>query len=133
MKDARIGRVLVASGTDYPSARQLRSFGPVHNVGEMLVAPGCGRPPLTERDLGAFARLVHDQDRSGSKIAYCLDGYFYELPAGFAPANVLSGATRALYVEGQGLSCAVPDGYRRHGFATAEMGVPPRTYPLFTR
>ena len=119
-----VDRFVVAADAGYPSAKQLRAIGPVQRIGGVLVAPACGSAPLTTRDLGQY---VADFD---SAITYCLDGNFYELPAalpGGPDRRRDPGALR----QGQGLTCAVPAGYRRQGLATAEQGVRPGTYPYY--
>ena len=93
----------------------------------MLVAPACGSAPLTSRNLDRYVA----ENETGATITYCLDGNFYALPAGLYPAGLIARATPAPFVAGAGLTCDVPAGYGRHGFATAAHGVRPRTYPYY--
>ncbi len=58
------------------------------------------------------------------KLAYCVDGNFQMLPAGNH-----AGGTQAVFVEGTGLTCSIPDGYVQQGYASD--GVPPGIYPLY--
>ena len=119
-----VGRVLSLEAAGYPSAAQMRRFGPVQRLGGMLVAPACGRPPLTARDLTPYVRAYDEELRSGAEIGYC-DGVNYRsLPVGLYPAGALATARPASFVAGRGLTCeAPPAGYVRRGFATADMGV----------
>jgi hypothetical protein len=60
-------------------------------------------------------------------IAYCVGGAFQVLPAGQYP-----GATAAIFVSGSGLTCDhPPEGYRRKGFASTDLGVPAHTYAFY--
>jgi hypothetical protein len=58
------------------------------------------------------------------KLAYCVEGNFQMLPAGNH-----AGGTQAVFVEGTGLTCSIPDGYVQRGYASD--GVPPGIYPLY--
>jgi hypothetical protein len=64
--------------------------------------------------------------KTKERIAYCIGGSFQVLPAGTAKDG-----TPANFVAGKGLTCEVPAGYSRHGFAGAGLGVPAETYPYF--
>jgi hypothetical protein len=127
-----VDRVVALPGGGYPTPRQLRAFGPVQEVGGVYVAPACDSPPLTARPIPPSARLVADEQLHGTTVEYCLDGYTYDLRAGLDPRAILRGARRAVYVDGHGLACEPPAGYRRHGFAPAAPGVPPDTYAAYT-
>ena len=127
-----VDRFVSVAGTGYPSAEQMRRFGSVQRIGGVLVAPACGSLPLTTRDLGRFVAERDTDGGSNARIAYCLDGYMYELSPSVGPAGLLAGATRASFVAGKGLTCEPHDGYRRRGFATATQGVRPHTYPYYT-
>lgn len=125
-----VDRVVVVEGTDYPSAWQLRRFGPVERVGGVLVAPACGLPSLRTRDLSAF--VAEAAELSGRIVLYCQDRNAYELKAGFYPTGIIAAAKPAPYVVGVGIGCEPPPpGYVRKGFAGEEHGVPPDTYPLY--
>jgi hypothetical protein len=130
-----VDRVLSAPIHDsYPNRLQMQRFGPTQLVGGMLVAPGCGQPSLASRDLTSFVQRFR-QEELGSRpnIGYCLGHYYYRLPKEIYPAGVLKGARPANFVAGQGLTCAPPPaGYKHHGFATPDMGVPADTYPLYS-
>jgi hypothetical protein len=45
----RVALVIATVTAGYPTDAQLRAFGPVERIGGVLVAPGCGEPPLTNR------------------------------------------------------------------------------------
>ncbi len=49
-----VDRVISVVGNGYPSRAQMAKFGPVQEVGGVLVAPACGEKSLTERDLGSY-------------------------------------------------------------------------------
>jgi hypothetical protein len=70
-------------------------------------------------------------EKAAATIVYCLHGYTYELSPTVYPAGVLTGATRANFIAGKGLTCERPEGYTRRGFATVADGVRPRTYPYY--
>lgn len=66
------------------------------------------------------------------RVGYCLDGVFLDLMEGQPVVDRrYRAATRAVYVEGTGLTCAAPGGFVRAGFAGAELGVPDWVYPLY--
>jgi hypothetical protein len=128
----RVDRVLVFSNAGYPNAADLRSLGSAQRIGGVVVSPACGRPSLLRRDLTGVVRTYRAERRSNANIAYCVGSDLRSLPQGLSPTGDLKGASRALFVSGQGLTCAAPPaGYRRHGSATAAMNVPPGTYPLY--
>ena len=127
-----VGRVLSVAAGGYPSAAQMRAFGPVQRIGGMLVAPACSQPPLTSRDLSSYVRAYDEELRSGAEIGYCEGPNYRALPLGLYPAGALARAKPASFVAGSGLTCAAPPaGYVRRGFATADMGVREHTYPLY--
>ena len=111
----------------------MRQIGPTQLVGGVLVAPGCGQTPLTKRDLTKYVASA-GPERLGSgrpNIGYCIGLNFNLIPQGVYPAGLLKGAKRAIFVAGQGLTCASPPpGYKHHGFATPDMSVPAGTYAL---
>jgi hypothetical protein len=128
-----VDRIVTAASSEYPSARQMKRFGPVQRVGDVLVAPACGAPSLATRDLSPVVDEIAAQARSGSTISYCHNTYYYQLPVDVYPAGVLAGATRAKFVDGVGLTCEPPPpGYQRQGYAPEELGVPANTYPYYT-
>jgi len=127
-----IGRFVSVVGDGYPTESQLRSLGSVQQVGGVLVAPACGRPPLTARPQTAAVLLLDKQEETGVTIGYCRGGYYYGLPAGIHPAGSLQGARPALFIAGKGLSCSPPPaGYKRRGLAPARLGVTGGTYPYY--
>ncbi len=65
-----VGRFVTVAGADYPSKAQLAKLGSVERVGGVLVAPACGSPPLTTRDLSAYVT----QEQNEFDIGYCLAG-----------------------------------------------------------
>ncbi|MBV8396750.1 MAG: hypothetical protein JO064_10900 [Actinobacteria bacterium] len=117
---------------DYPNAPQMRRFGPVEEIGGVLLSPACGQPPLDRAKLTPFVAAYERERASGANIGWCQGSNFTALPAGLDPSGALAGATIAHVIQGQGLTCApAPSAYRRAGYATATMGFPERTYPLF--
>ena len=128
-----VGRFLVDGADADPKAAELRAAGPVEAAGGLLVAPGCGKPALDAAKLRPDVQLAAAQVASKSVVGWCLGGSYYALPVGFTPAGLLAGAKHADLVEGVGLGCSVPPGYRRDGLATAAMGVPANTYPYYRR
>ena len=127
-----VDRVVALESEGYPSAEQMRTFGPVQRLGGVLVAPACDEPSLAARDLTPFVRAYREQVRSGAEIGYCLGSNYHSLSVGLEPAGLLEAATPASFVAGRGLTCEPPPrGYVRRGFATPEQGVPADTYPLW--
>lgn len=128
-----VDRVLTVESYGYPSRAQMRRFGPTQRVGGMLVAPACGHRSLAARDLSSFVgTYLRQQRRQPPRIGYCLGLNFNLVPRGLDPAGPLQGARRAIYVAGQGLTCAAPPtGYKRRGFAPVELSVPPHTYAFY--
>jgi hypothetical protein len=127
-----VDRFLSTPGDGYPSRAQMRRFGPVERIGGMLIAPGCGEPSLRTRDLATY--VVKYQQAARSNIGYCDGVNFYLVPASLYPTGPVADRRTANMIEGQGLTCLPPPaGYKRHGFATADMGVPPNLYPLYVR
>ncbi len=128
-----VDRFVSIAADGYPGERELRGLGPVQRIGGVYVAPACGQPSLATRPLPASTELMLTEQQHGVSIAYCHDGYTIDLPVGLRPAGQLAGATRAAYVAGSGLTCSVPSGYSRRGFAPTSLGVPARTYPYYER
>jgi hypothetical protein len=128
-----VARIVADPAAPWPRARQLRAAGPVAFSGGLLVAPACGAAPLTSRDLTRQVETVAKVEAGGETTGWCLGTNYYTLARELEPAGVLAGARHADLIEGQGLGCSPPPGYRRRGFATAAMGVPPRTYPYWAR
>ena len=82
---------------------------------------------------GALVPIEEAAPAAGEpRFGYCLNGAFLNLlfqqplrdPA-------YEGAVPASFVEGVGLTCGVPPGYRRRGFAGDAQGVPPGIYPYY--
>jgi len=125
-----VDRFISVPAYGYPSAAQMRSLGSSELIGGLLVAPACGQPSLTRRDLRPY--LMQYSHNSNSNIGYCTGANFIALPATLDPAGPIAGAKHANFVAGQGLTCAPPPaGYARHGFATPAMGEPGNTYPYY--
>ena len=124
-----VSRVVTVEPADYPSARQMRRFGPVEDADGVLIAPACNRPSLLSRNLTPYVREY--AAHQNATIGFCLGTTYFELPYGLYPVGIFAGATHALLVKGSGLECTAPKGYRRRGFATSEMGVPAHTYPYY--
>jgi hypothetical protein len=129
-----VGQVLSVP-TGYPDRAQMQEIGPTQLVGGVLVAPGCGSTPLTKRDLTKYVQSAGPEQLSSSRpnIGYCVGLNFNLIPQGVDPAGLLKDAKRAIFVAGQGLTCAAPPpGFKHHGFATPDMSVPADTYPLYS-
>jgi hypothetical protein len=124
---------VVSTGGGYPSAAQLRSFGPTERLGGVTIAPACGRPSLATRDLTPYVRKYRAELAGRRPVfGYCRGADYYALPEGLTPAGPIAGATPARFVSGQGLTCApVPEGYVRRGFASPGLGVPANRYPYY--
>jgi hypothetical protein len=125
--------VRILTRGDYPSAAQLRTLASVQRIGGMLVAPACNRPPFTARELAAAAaRYRQELKTSPPNIGWCTGGAFHPIRVGLYPAGALTGATKAIYVKGQGITCSQPPaGYTHRGFASPDLGVPANTYPYY--
>lgn len=128
-----VARVISVVGDGYPTLGELEAVGPVEETGGVYVAPACGRPPLAREPLRPAARLIDREQEQGVEIDWCLGDYNYELPVGLTPGALLRGASRALFVAGQGLVCAAPHGYRLDGEAPPSDGVPSDAYRYYTR
>ena len=129
-----VDRVLSAPSGGYPNSSQMRRFGPTQLIGGMFVSPACGQPSLATRDLTSYvAKDTHEQIGAAPNIGYCIGVNFNLLPEGVYPVGIMRAAKRAVVVAGTGLTCVVPAGYKRHGFATPDMGVPANTYPYYSR
>jgi hypothetical protein len=120
----------------YPTRSQLAAIGPVDGQTDALIAPGCGKPSLATRDLGAYVAKWETNPRryeSRPTVGWCYGATLGQLPTGLEPAR--SPTTRiAYFIEGQGVTCALPrPGYTRHGFASVELGVPGGIYPYYSR
>jgi hypothetical protein len=126
-----VDRFVSVASAGYPSEAQMRRFGRVQRIGGVFVAPACNEASLAKRDLTPFVEAAAEQSRSGSTISYCHNTSFYQLSTDVYPAGALTGATKAPYVAGKGLTCDVPAGYSRHGFAAEDLGVPANTYPFY--
>ncbi len=132
--DHGVDRIVTVAGAGYPSRAQLRRFGPTQAIGGVLVSPACGDPPLTDRDLSRFVAAYRREVRSRPNVGYCVGRNFSLVPDGLDPAGPLAGARRAIFVAGRGVTCPpAPPGFRRRGFATAAMNVPPGTYRYYVR
>jgi hypothetical protein len=129
----RVDRFVVVPGAPFPTADEMKTFGPVQRVGGVDVAPACNSPSLTSRPLPASARRMLGLQQQGVAIRWCHDGYPYNLPAGLQPAALLAGGTKGVVVEGGKLECEAPDGYVDKGFAPPRRGIPPLTYRLYGR
>jgi len=127
-----VDRFITLRDAGYPDAAELKTIGPTQSLGGVLVTPACGQPPLTTRDLKTYVQAYVQARRAQANIGYCLGTNLEELQQGLIPSGPLQVATTARFVAGQGITCAQPPaGYTHHGYATADMGVPPDTYPLY--
>jgi hypothetical protein len=127
-----VDRVVSVVSDSYPSKHQLETFGPVQEIGGVYVSPACDHAPISPSVLTSAVQHVRNMELSGVEIAYCHagnGGYYYPLPTGVYPANLLQGAVHANFVEGYGLECRPPRGYVRQGLAPQRFGVPGSTYP----
>jgi hypothetical protein len=126
-----VARVLDIPGGGYPAPAELFAMGPTARSGGVLVTPRCGAPPLTSRNLTGFVKTYGHPAESRPNVAWCSAGTFFLLPDGTKPRGTRLGATRALFIEGTGLTCnAPPPGYKRHGYAT--QGVQQGIYPYYS-
>jgi hypothetical protein len=125
-----VDRFVSVASSGYPSAADMRRFGPVQQIGGVLVAPACGQPSLATRDLTSFvARYRSQQKASRPNVGWCVGTNFVTLPQGLVPVGAFHGGRKAWFVAGQGVTCAAPpDRYKRRGFAPASLGVPDGTY-----
>jgi hypothetical protein len=129
-----VDRILSAPSGGYPNETQMKRFGPTKLVGGIFVAPACGQPSLATRDLTSFVQQdAHEQIGAAPNIGYCIGINFDLLPEGLYPVGIMRDAKRAIAVAGVGLTCTVPPGYKHHGFATPDMGVPANTYPFYSK
>ncbi len=126
-------RILSVIANGYPSAAQMRTFGPTERVDGLLVWPACTRPPLAPGALARYAASYrHELATPRPNIGWCKGGTYGTLRTGLYPAGAFAGATKAIFVAGHGITCnPPPPGYRRHGFAAADLGVPADTYPYY--
>jgi hypothetical protein len=126
-------RILATPSNGYPSPAQLRSFGSEQLVGGMLVAPACDRPSFAARNLTRYvASYRHELTTSRPNIGWCTGGAYHPIRTGLYPYGGLAGATKAIYVKGEGITCSQPPaGYTHQGFASPDLGVPVNTYPYY--
>ena len=124
-----VDRVLSLPSGGYPSAAQMRSFGPVELIGGILVAPACGHPSLRTRNL---TKYVEETKQLNANIGWCTGVNYTSVSEGLIPAGPLRAARHANFIAGKGLTCLPPPaGYKRRGFAAADLGVPANTYPYY--
>jgi hypothetical protein len=101
----------------------------------VAVGPVRRAPALTASPPAPDARPLFDLPRIPSKdtqVGYCVDGTFVQLDAGQPRTDpAYRGAVPAFFVEGTGLTCTVPAGYRGAGFAGRPQGVPAGIYPYY--
>jgi hypothetical protein len=124
-----VARFLTLPSEGWPTRADLATLGRTRLTGGALVTPRCGDPPFTSRNLSDYV-AKYGNGQSPPSVAWCAGGAFFLLPEGTAPSGDRAGATHALFVESTGLTCSVPPGYKRHGFAT--QGVQPGIYPYYT-
>jgi hypothetical protein len=109
-------------------------FGPTEVRGGAVLAPACGQPPLTTRNLSRLvARWEVNAPSYGDSphIGWCYGSNYLELPIGLVPPRSRTN-TVANFVKGVGLTCLPPPpGFKRHGFAHAPLQVPPGVYPYY--
>src|SRR5262249_55841667 len=125
-----VARVISIPGYGYPTAAQMRRLGPTELVGGVLVAPPCPAPVVAPRRLASYAASYREEPHlSRSNISWCLGGRYFTMQQGLVPFGPSTGARRAIFVSGSGVSClAPPAGYTDHGYAPANLGVPAHTY-----
>jgi hypothetical protein len=127
-----VDRVVSIAADGYPTGGQMKRFGATSRLGGVIVAPGCGKPPLATRDLSRFVEEWERHPPPPRVIGWCLSGTFTNIHVGFAPPPTPANKV-AFYVQGAGLTCSPPPaGYARHGLAPAALGVRGGTYPYFT-
>ena len=129
-----VARVVSISGSGFPNAAQMRGYGPTQVSGGAILAPACGRPPLTTRDLtGPIARWEVDPESFDNRpqIGWCYGANYIALATGLVPPR-LPGNRHANFIEGAGLTCASPPaGFVREGLAPSSLGVRGGTYPYY--
>jgi hypothetical protein len=128
-----VDRVVSTAPDGYPTTAQLRKLGRPTAIGDAVVSPGCGQPSLRTRDLSRYV-LEWEVKRTPSNerphLVYCGRTGAQLQPTGLTPPP---GTTIANYVAGQGITCLPPPpGYKRHGLASATLGVPAGTYPFYS-
>ena len=68
----------------------------------------------------------------GTRVGYCLGEQFLQLTAGQPRTDpAYRGAVPASYVDGVGLTCAVPPSFRQVGYAGPKQNVAPGIYPFY--
>lgn len=125
-----VDRIVSIEASGYPARTQMTRFGRVNQVGGVLVAPGCGNPPLTTRDLSRFVDQWETHQPPPRAIGWCLNGVFTDILYGLQPPSSPAN-TIAIYVKDKGLSCSAPPGYVHRGFASPNLGVRGGTYPYY--
>jgi hypothetical protein len=99
----------------------------VHSV-RRLPAIRATNPIPGAQPLGVSERMPP----MGTKLGYCLNSAFLQLEAGQPRIDpTYRGAVLAAFVEGIGLTCTVPAGYRQTGYAGRRENVPRGIYPLY--
>lgn len=126
-----VDRIVSVEAHGYPNNRQMTRFGRTERLGAAIVAPACGEASLKTHDLARYVAAWERSKPPERVIGWCIAGSFTNIRFGLEP--VRSRATRvADFVQGRGLTCTPPPaGYRRHGLASAKLGVPGGTYPYY--
>ncbi len=110
----------------------MKRYGPTETIGGVTVAPACGRPPLTTRNLAApIARWETDPLPFAARpqIGWCYGTNYVALASGLIPPRDPNNKP-ANFISGTGLTCSTPPaGYIRHGYADPSLGVPGGIYP----
>ena len=130
-----VDRVVSLTGNVFPNASQMARFGPTQVTGGAILAPACGQPPLTRRNLTRLVARWEVNPPSYSEsphIGWCYGANYLALPIGLVPPQSPTNRV-ADFVKGIGLTCSPPPpGFKRHGFAHAPLQVPPGIYPYFS-
>jgi hypothetical protein len=129
-----VTRVVSVLGNDFPTPRQMRRYGPTETVGGVTVAPACGSPPLTARNLAPLIAKWEDPAQWGEKspnVGWCYGANYVLMKKGLVPP-ALPGNRPADYIKGRGITCDTPPpGYVHRGYADPSLGVPADTYPYY--
>ena len=126
-----VDRVVSVEAHGYPNNRQMMRFGRAERTGGTIVAPACGEASLTTHDLAHYVDAWERTQPPRRMIGWCLAGTFTNIRFGLEPAPSPANHV-ANYVQGKGLKCTPPPaGYRRHGLASAKLGVRGGTYPYY--
>ena len=109
----------------------------LHSSGTLTVGPVVRSPVVRRARPEPDARPVFDSPAvqpADTEVGYCVEGVFALLGANEPRTDpAYRGAAPAFFVDGVGLACRVPRGFRSAGYAGPPQGVPDGLYPYFVR